>query len=292
MWSIPTKRFGSTVCWRGSLKASKTGLVILMFVLMAIILMVAFGGKPYGPSTAFPSSVSNVTADGVALRKPLSPESSALISNTKLPPPTTSFVDPVRTGMDSSPADVPANPAVKSEFASPPDRPTSGQAESQSTRLLGEIQPMDRPGKSVKTAPPSYRPPRGERRYHRVIDGDTLPSISETYFGSAERYLEIFEANRAILIRPDVLPLGSRLEIPWRREPSRDAPDISPVQPRDVSGLLQPLPPGWGPTRQLDPAIPLPTASPFPTNRRDFQSSANSPWRSIRPQTDSVENAD
>ncbi len=52
---------------------------------------------------------------------------------------------------------------------------------------------------------------------HKIVDGDTLPRLAEEYLGSADRYLEIYEANREILQGPELLPIGVELRIPPRR---------------------------------------------------------------------------
>jgi hypothetical protein len=52
-----------------------------------------------------------------------------------------------------------------------------------------------------------------------VVEGDTLPKIAKHYLGSPDRFVDIFEANREILTRPDLLPLGVRLVIPPRLVP-------------------------------------------------------------------------
>ena len=51
-------------------------------------------------------------------------------------------------------------------------------------------------------------------RMHRIVDGDTLRRLSETYLGNGSRELEIFELNRDVLLRPDLLPLGQKIKIP------------------------------------------------------------------------------
>ena len=49
---------------------------------------------------------------------------------------------------------------------------------------------------------------------HRVIDGDTLPSLAQRYLGSPTRAREIFDANRDVLSDPELLPIGAELKIP------------------------------------------------------------------------------
>jgi len=49
---------------------------------------------------------------------------------------------------------------------------------------------------------------------HKVIDGDSLALLAERYLGSANRAMEIYEANRNVLSRPEILPIGAELKIP------------------------------------------------------------------------------
>jgi nucleoid-associated protein YgaU len=49
---------------------------------------------------------------------------------------------------------------------------------------------------------------------HRIIDGDSLALLAERYLGSASRAMEIYDANRAVLAHPEILPIGAELKIP------------------------------------------------------------------------------
>jgi nucleoid-associated protein YgaU len=49
---------------------------------------------------------------------------------------------------------------------------------------------------------------------HRIVDGDTLPALAETYLGDPSRWRDLLEANRDVLVHPDLLPLGERIRIP------------------------------------------------------------------------------
>lgn len=51
-------------------------------------------------------------------------------------------------------------------------------------------------------------------RRHTVRDGDTLFSLSRLYYGDAERFGLIYQANRGVLQSPDALPVGADLVIP------------------------------------------------------------------------------
>ena len=52
-----------------------------------------------------------------------------------------------------------------------------------------------------------------ERRY-TVRAGDTLSKISREYYGDANQYMKIFNANRSILKDPNTLSPGQQLVIP------------------------------------------------------------------------------
>ena len=61
--------------------------------------------------------------------------------------------------------------------------------------------------------PDATRPVRASQT-HKIVDGDTLGVLAERYLGSADRYLEIFRANRDRLTSPELLPIGVELKIP------------------------------------------------------------------------------
>ena len=48
---------------------------------------------------------------------------------------------------------------------------------------------------------------------HTITDGDSLPAISRRYFGTEERWREIFADNSDSLKDPELLPIGTRLRI-------------------------------------------------------------------------------
>lgn len=67
---------------------------------------------------------------------------------------------------------------------------------------------------SAPAAPAPTPAPAPEVRTHVVREGDSLHKISRRYYGTTERWQEIFEANRNILSSPERLPLGASLRIP------------------------------------------------------------------------------
>ena len=51
-------------------------------------------------------------------------------------------------------------------------------------------------------------------QYHDVARGDTLSAISKKYYGDANKYNAIFEANKPMLTHPDKIYPGQKLRIP------------------------------------------------------------------------------
>ncbi len=56
--------------------------------------------------------------------------------------------------------------------------------------------------------------PTPESQYYTVKSGDTLSKISKQYYGDANKYNVIFEANRPMLSSPDKIYPGQSLRIP------------------------------------------------------------------------------
>jgi nucleoid-associated protein YgaU len=73
---------------------------------------------------------------------------------------------------------------------------------------------------------PLARPrPQSKPRPYRLRDGDTLEKIAERFLDDRARAAEIFEANRDVLARPDLLPVGVTIMLP----PRPSAGDLEPV---------------------------------------------------------------
>ena len=49
---------------------------------------------------------------------------------------------------------------------------------------------------------------------YKVASGDTLSKIAKTYLGNANRYMEIFNANKTVLANPDQIKVGQELTLP------------------------------------------------------------------------------
>ena len=53
-----------------------------------------------------------------------------------------------------------------------------------------------------------------DSQYHDVVKGDTLSAIAKKYYGDANKYPKIFEANKPMLSDPDKIYPGQKLRIP------------------------------------------------------------------------------
>jgi len=49
---------------------------------------------------------------------------------------------------------------------------------------------------------------------YEVVPGDTLGGIAKSFYGKANLYMKIFDANRDILDNPDLIKVGQKLRIP------------------------------------------------------------------------------
>ncbi|KAF1046214.1 peptidoglycan-binding protein LysM [Xylophilus sp.] len=56
--------------------------------------------------------------------------------------------------------------------------------------------------------------PADASQYHDVQSGDTLSAIAKKYYGDANKYNVIFEANKPLLSSPDKIYPGQKLRIP------------------------------------------------------------------------------
>lgn len=57
-------------------------------------------------------------------------------------------------------------------------------------------------------------PAVAKAKYHDVAKGDTLSAIAKKYYGDANKYNAIFEANKPMLTHPDKIYPGQKLRIP------------------------------------------------------------------------------
>jgi nucleoid-associated protein YgaU len=56
--------------------------------------------------------------------------------------------------------------------------------------------------------------PQPESQWHTVVSGDTLSKIAKNFYGDANKYPVIFDANKPMLKHPDKIYPGQLLRIP------------------------------------------------------------------------------
>lgn len=91
------------------------------------------------------------------------------------------------------------------------------------------------------------------KTWHRIVNGDTLPKLASTYLGDPRWALLIYEANRDVLVSPEILPIGKELRIPDRSHTRGNArwSQSATTVPDDHTSLMSPLTP-MTPRPQLD----------------------------------------
>lgn len=97
-------------------------------------------------------------------------------------------------------------PATQNQVASATSQPTPAASSSAAAGAALTIQPKPQQAEVDRSEP---------RRWlmHTIADGDSLPAISRRYFGTEERWREIFADNSDALKDPELLPIGTRLRI-------------------------------------------------------------------------------
>jgi len=57
-------------------------------------------------------------------------------------------------------------------------------------------------------------PLRADVEYYEIASGDTLSKIAARFYGDANAYPKIFEANREVIKDPDLIFVGQKIRIP------------------------------------------------------------------------------
>ncbi len=90
----------------------------------------------------------------------------------------------------------------------------SGQLDDQATKekvllCCGNVAGVEAVNDLITVAAPAP-----EAQYHAVVSGDNLSKIAKKFYGDANKYPVIFEANRPMLSHPDKIYPGQMLRIP------------------------------------------------------------------------------
>ena len=66
----------------------------------------------------------------------------------------------------------------------------------------------------LKAPAPKKEEPVEKSEFYEIVSGDTLGGIAKKYYGSAGKYMKIFEANRDIIKDPNKIYPGQKIKIP------------------------------------------------------------------------------
>ena len=124
---------------------------------------------------------------------------------------------------------------------------------------------------------------------HKIVDGDTLASIARRHLGAEDRFLDLFEHNRDVLVTPELLPIGKELRIP---PPDYVRPRDPPIESNSSSLTAVSAPQSRVVQSSSRPAVQTPqspNASPFADGSRLLQGSVpdGSPGRQVLQTTES-----
>ncbi len=76
--------------------------------------------------------------------------------------------------------------------------------------LAGNVQGVAEVNISGLTVPP----PKEKVDYYIIVKGDTLSAIAKKYYGDANKYPRIFEANREVIKDANLIFPGQKIRIP------------------------------------------------------------------------------
>jgi nucleoid-associated protein YgaU len=68
--------------------------------------------------------------------------------------------------------------------------------------------------KAADAAAAATAEPASQDEFYEIKSGDTLGKIAKKFYGSASKYMKIFEANRDIIDNPDRIYPGQKIRIP------------------------------------------------------------------------------
>lgn len=89
------------------------------------------------------------------------------------------------------------------------DCPTA-EAMQKAVLIAGNIQGVSEVNISGLKVPP----PKEKVEYYVIAKGDTLSAIAKKYYGDANKYPRIFEANREVIKNADLIFPGQKIRIP------------------------------------------------------------------------------
>jgi nucleoid-associated protein YgaU len=86
----------------------------------------------------------------------------------------------------------------------------SAESMQKAVLIAGNIQGVS----EVNIAGLKVPPPKEKVEYYVIVKGDTLSKIAKQYYGDANKYPRIFEANREVIKNADLIFPGQKIRIP------------------------------------------------------------------------------
>ena len=86
----------------------------------------------------------------------------------------------------------------------------SAEAMEKAVLMAGNVQGVSEVRVDALVAPP----PTEGTQYHVIEKGDTLSALAKRFYGDANAYPRIFEANREVIKDPDLIFVGQKIRIP------------------------------------------------------------------------------
>lgn len=199
------------------------------------------------------------------------------------PPPPISVHAPLTTGDHTSaaPRSQQEPPSTIREYVVQPADELWGVAERElGSGLAWRTITQSNPGMTADTvlvpgttinlpvSPPAVASPTPASPLHvRVMRGDTLWDLASEHLGDPERWPELFDANRDIIVDPDEIDVGWLLLMP---------PEMEPEEPAETGPVM-------GEAQTPASATPS-TAEPVPVTTPSHQASeASAPWEESTP---------
>jgi nucleoid-associated protein YgaU len=85
----------------------------------------------------------------------------------------------------------------------------------QAVLIAGNIKGVEKVvADDLKAPPPKPEEPKEKAEFYEIVSGDTLGGIAKKFYGSAGKYMRIFEANRDIISDPNKIYPGQKIKIP------------------------------------------------------------------------------
>jgi len=85
----------------------------------------------------------------------------------------------------------------------------------QAVLIAGNIKGVEKVvADDLKAPPPPPEEPEEKAEFYEIVSGDTLGGIAKKFYGSAGKYIKIFEANREIIKDPNKIYPGQKIRIP------------------------------------------------------------------------------